>query len=229
LTGHQNPEEQSRRSRDYSDRRAPVYDMSNRFAAWVRGASDAKERRKAVHRLRLEPGQHALEVSCGTGTNLPLIRDRIGYEGRVVGLDISGGMLQRCRKKVRGRTARPDLVLGDASLLPFRDASFDAVLHHGGLAEFPDKRGALAEMARVVKSGAKVVVCDAGLPADRPARWINRLLLKLQTEYAAPPPIELLPAQARDVRVSWFRGDGWYMIEFVKALVNDSVVRSVEA
>jgi ubiquinone/menaquinone biosynthesis C-methylase UbiE len=86
--------------------------------------------------------------------------------GRVIGLDISSGMLRRCWSKLRGRGVRPDLALGDAARLPFRDASFDAVLHHGGLAEFGDKRGALAEMSRVAKPGAKVVVCDAGLPAD---------------------------------------------------------------
>lgn len=118
---------------------------------------------------------------------------------------------------MRGRWVNADLVLGGAERLPFRDSCFDAVFHHGGLAEFGNKRSALAEMARVAKEGGKVVVCDAGLPADRPARWINRLLMKLQPLYAKPPPVDLLPDDALDVRVSWFRGDGWYMIEFVKA------------
>jgi len=215
LTGPQ-PTERLGRSRDFYDWWAPFYDATNWFAAWIRGASDTKERRKAVRRLGLEPGQRALEVSCGTGTNLPLIRDHVGREGRVVGLDISAGMLSRCRRKLRGRGVRPDLVLGDAAGLPFRDASFDAVLHHGGIAEFPDKPGALAEMARVAKPGAKVVICDPGVPADRPMRLVNRLLLKLQPLYATPPPVDLLPEQAEDVRVSWFRGEAWYMLEFVK-------------
>lgn len=206
----------SRRSRDFYDWWAPFYDATNWLAAWVRGASDVAERRKAVRRLALQPGQCALEVSAGTGTNLPLLREYVGREGRVIGLDISAGMLRRSRRR-RGRRVRPDLVLGDAERLPFRDSSFDAVLHHGGIAEFGDKRAALAEMARVAKEGGKVVVCDPGLPPDRPARWINRLLLKLQPLYASPPPVDLLPAEASDVQVSWFRGDGWYMIEFVKS------------
>lgn len=125
-------------------------------------------------------------------------------------------MLRRCRAKLWGRGVKFDLVLGDATRLPFRRSSFDAVLHHGGLAEFPDKRGAIAEMARVAKPGAKVVVCDPGLPTDRPVRWINRLLLRLQPLYATPPPIDLLPKQAQDLRLSWFRGEAWYLIEFVK-------------
>jgi SAM-dependent methyltransferase len=86
------------------------------------------------------------------------------------------------------------------------------------MAEFPNKRAAMAEMARVVRPGGKVVICDPGLPPDRPVRWINRQLLKLQPAYAAPPPIKHLPPQAQKVQVSWIRGDAWYMLEFVRAL-----------
>ena len=209
-------QEEKGRSRDFYDWWAPFYDATNWFATWVRGASDLKERRKAVRRLGLRPGQRALEVSAGTGTNLPLIRERVGREGLVVALDISSGMLRRCRAKLRGKRVGARLVLGDAMQLPFADASFDGVFHHGGIAEFPDKRAALAEMARVARFGGRVVICDPELPADRQARWINRMLLKLQPLYATTPPVALLPPQARDVRVSWFRGEGWYMIEFVK-------------
>ena len=157
-----------------------------------------------------------LEVSCGTGTNLPLLREGVGGEGLVAGLDISVGMLNRCRRKLRGKRVRARLLLGDAARLPFGDGSFHAVFHHGGIAEFPNKRAAMAEMARVVRPGGKVVICDAGLPPDRKARWINRQLLKLQPAYAAPPPVKQLPPQAQRVQVSWIRGDAWYMLEFVK-------------
>jgi len=205
-----------RRSRDFYDWWAPFYDATNRFTARLRGASDAKERRKAVARLELSPRTRVLEVSCGTGSNLPLLREGVGEHGLVAGLDISAGMLNRCRRKLRGKRVRARLLLGDAARLPFREGSFDAVFHHGGIAEFPDKRAAMGEMARVVRPGGKVVICDAGLPPDRPARWINRQLLKLQPAYAAPPPVKLLPPKAQKVQVSWIRGDAWYMIEFVK-------------
>lgn len=133
-----------------------------------------------------------------------------------MGLDISTGMLKRSQAKLRRRDALARLLLGDASRLPFASGSFDAVFHHGGVAEFPNKRAAIAEMARVVKPGGKVVICDPGLPPDRPARWINRQLLKLQPAYAAPPPVKQLPPQAQKVQVSWIRGDAWYMLEFVR-------------
>jgi ubiquinone/menaquinone biosynthesis C-methylase UbiE len=208
--------EEVQRSRDFYDWWAPFYDGMNWFAARIRGASDSEERRKAVAQLDLSPGAHVLEVSCGTGTNLPLLREGAGDDGTVVGLDISAGMLRRCRRKLERNGVSADLHIGDAARLPFHDDSFDAVFHHGGIAEFPNKKAAISEMARVVKPGGKVVICDPGLPLDRPARWINRQLLKLQPAYAAPPPVKQLPPQAQRVQVSWIRGDAWYMLEFIK-------------
>ena len=207
--------ETERRSRDYYEGRARWYDWANRIAALLRGVSGIRERRKAVRHLGLTPRDRVLEVSVGTGTNLPLMAKRVGPAGRLVGLDISPAMLARCRKKMRGEGLEVDLVEGEAAHLPFADRAFDAVFHHGGIAEFGDRRGAIAEMMRVAKPGAKVVVCDVGVPSDRKLGLTSRLLLKLQPIYDQPPPIDLIPRQAKEVRLSWFHGDSWYMIELV--------------
>jgi len=208
--------EPERRSREHYEGRARWYDWANRLAALLRGVSGTKERRKAVQRLDLKPGDRVLEVSVGTGTNLPLIAEQAGAGGRMVGLDISPNMLERCREKLRARGLTAGLVEGEAAHLPFRDAAFDAVFHHGGLAEFGDRRGAIEEMARVARPGARVVICDAGVPADGKLSLANRLLLKTQPEYDKPPPIDLIPPAARDVNLTWFHGGGWYMIDFEK-------------
>ena len=124
------PHERERRSRDYYERRARWYDWANRAAALIRRESATSERRKAVRRLKLKPGGRVLEVSVGTGTNLPLIADRIGSQGRIVGLDISREMLRRCAAKLRRVGLSADLVEGEAAHLPFPDNAFDAVFHH---------------------------------------------------------------------------------------------------
>ncbi len=124
-------------------------------------------------------------------------------------------MLGVCKRKVRGVVAA-DLVEGEAAHLPFREGAFDAVFHHGGLAEFGDKRGALAEMMRVVKPGGNVVVCDSGIPDDGRISLVNRLILFTQPEYKVPPPMDLLPAEAQNTKLSWYFRGGWYMIEFTK-------------
>ena len=207
--------ERESRSRAYYDRHAVRYNLSNRIAAFLRGTSATRERRKPVRRLNLKPGDRVLEVSVGTGTNLPLIDRRMEGSGTIVGLDISRGMLDHCERRLRGRVA-VELVEGEAGHLPFADGAFDAVLHHGGIAEFGDRGGAIAEMYRVVKPGGRIVVCDVGVPEDGRVSLVNRLLLLTQLEYKQPPPMDLVPEAAQDVRLSWYFRGGWYMIEFTK-------------
>ena len=207
--------ERERRSRAYYDRRARWYNLSNRLAALLRGTSPTRERRKPVRRLNLKPGDRVLEVSVGTGTNLPLIDRRMKGSGTIVGLDISRGMLAYCERRMRGRVSF-ELVEGEAAHLPFADGAFDAVFHHGGLAEFGDRGAAIAEMFRVVKPGGRVVVCDVGVPDDGRVSLVNRLLLRFQPEYNQPPPMDLVPGEAEDVRLRWYFAGAWYMIVFSK-------------
>ncbi len=208
--------EKERRSRTYYEGRARWYDWGNRIAAILRGTSATNERRNVIRHLDPKVGYRVLEVSVGTGTNLPLIADHATAAGRIVGLDISPAMLARCRQKMRRHHVHADLIEGEAAQLPFTDGAFDAVLHHGGIAEFGDKRGAIGEMMRVVRLGGTVVICDIGVPGDRQLSWMNRLLLMLQPAYRQTPPVDLIPPAAQDVRLSWFARGAWYMIEFMK-------------
>jgi ubiquinone/menaquinone biosynthesis C-methylase UbiE len=203
------------KSRTYYDRRARKYDWANRFAAFLRGTSPTRERRKAVRRLRLKPGDRVLEVCVGTGTNIPLMGER-AERLSLVGLDISRGMLAVCADKLARLGITTQLIEGSAERLPFRDESFDAVLHHGGIAEFGDKQTAINEMFRVVQREGRVLICDVGIHEDGTTPLMNGLLLLLQPKYAAPPPMNLLPASAKDVHLSWFFRNSWYMIELTK-------------
>ena len=207
--------DRERRSRAYYDGRARWYNWSNRLAALLRGTSATRERRKPVRRLNLKLGDRVLEVSVGTGTNLPLIDHRMKGSGTIVGLDISRGMLGHCERRMVGRVA-VELVEGEAGHLPFADGAFDAVFHHGGIAEFGDRGAAIAEMYRVARPGGRIVVCDVGVPEDGRISLVNRLLLLTQPEYKQPPPMDLVPGEAQDVRLSWYFGGAWYMIDFTK-------------
>jgi ubiquinone/menaquinone biosynthesis C-methylase UbiE len=208
--------EHERRSRAYYEGRARWYDWGNRVASFLRGASPARERRKAVRRLGLRAGDSVLEVSVGTGTNLPYIAKSVGGSGRIVGLDISRGMLSVCRRKLAAWRITSGLVEGEAGHLPFVDGSFDAVFHHGGIAEFGDRRGAIEEMFRVVKPGGRVAVCDVGVREDGRTPLMNRFLLRFQPEYNQPPPMDLIPSAAREVSLRWYFGGAWYLIAFTK-------------
>jgi ubiquinone/menaquinone biosynthesis C-methylase UbiE len=165
--------------------------------------------------LGLRRGQRVLEISAGTGTNLPLMHEVMG-SGEIIGLDISRAMLLQCRRKMAVLGLPAQLVESDAGHVPFKNESFDAVFHHGGLAEFGDRARAISEMMRVARSGARIVICDVGVPRDRRLSLVNRLLLRAQPEYAKHPPDDIMPADAGGVRLSWFAGGGWYMVECTK-------------
>jgi SAM-dependent methyltransferase len=99
-------------------------------------------------------GQVVLDVACGTGAVARTAADRMGGRGRVVGLDLNEGMLT-----VAGRLRSDiDWRLGDAADLPFEPGSFDVVLCQSGLMFFPDRAGALREMARVTTPGGTVAI-----------------------------------------------------------------------
>ena len=99
-------------------------------------------------------GQAVLDVGCGTRVVARTAADRMGGQGRVVGLDLNQGMLAVARR------LRPEIEWrqGDAAELPFRDGSFDAVLCQAALMFFPDRARALREMARVATPGGTVAV-----------------------------------------------------------------------
>ena len=107
-----------------------------------------------VEAAGVAPGQAVLDVACGTGVVARTAADRMGGRGRVVGLDLNEGMLA-----VAGRL-RPDIEWrqGDAAALPFEAHSFDAVLCQAALMFFPDRAGALREMARVATPGGTLAV-----------------------------------------------------------------------
>jgi ubiquinone/menaquinone biosynthesis C-methylase UbiE len=204
------------KSRAHYERRARMYDLANRVAAFLRGASPTRERKKPVRRLGLKPGQRVLEVSVGTGTNIPLIADKVGGSGEIVGLDISRGMLNVCADRHRGRPSACDLLEGEAGHLPLRSESFDAVFHHGGIAEFGDRAAAMGEMYRVVRPGGRVVICDVGVPTDRAMSFVNRFLMRFQPGYDKPPPTEAIPAGAEGADLRWYFKGSWYMLSFNK-------------
>jgi SAM-dependent methyltransferase len=105
------------------------------------------------------PGQHVLDVACGTGALTLSVAERVGPGGAVVGLDANPGMLAVARRKAHGVAWRE----GRAEALPFADASFDAVVSQFGLMFFDDRVAALREMRRVSRAHARlaVAVCDA--------------------------------------------------------------------
>jgi SAM-dependent methyltransferase len=110
----------------------------------------------AVARLGLRAGQAVLDAGCGTGRALVPMRDAVGRDGTVVGVDLTPEMLAAARG--HGRLTVAALLLADTRFLPLRDASVDAVLAAGLLPHLPDPAAGLAELARVTRPGGRLAV-----------------------------------------------------------------------
>jgi len=118
------------------------------------------EQRGAVLRLlSLEPGQAVLDIGSGPGLLARTLADVVGPAGRVCGLDLSEAMLEAGRRRCADRP-QVSFEQGDAAKLPFEPGSFDVVVTTQVYEYVPDIPGALAEVARVLRSGGLVAVLD---------------------------------------------------------------------
>lgn len=132
-------------------------------------------RRRGVEAAGLSYGGRALDVCCGTGDFAFSLRDAVGPGGTVTGVDFSERMLEVARRKAE-RSGRDVLFQwGDATALVFPDNSFDAATVGFGIRNISDIGGVLAEMARVVKPGGRVVCLEITQPTRQPFSWFFSL------------------------------------------------------
>ena len=128
-------------------------------------------RRVAAERIASE-GDTVIDVGCGTGANLPYLRERVGPEGRVVGVDITGPLLDRARKRVE-RYDNVDVVRGDAKRLPIADA--DAILATFVCGLFENPAAVVDQWCDLVGPGGRVGVLDATASDDLRGQPFNPL------------------------------------------------------
>jgi demethylmenaquinone methyltransferase / 2-methoxy-6-polyprenyl-1,4-benzoquinol methylase len=153
------------------DRIAGVYDVMNSV---MTAGLHHRWRERAVDLARVGPGSRALDVATGTG-DLAIALATRGAE--VVGSDFSEGMLERAREKssaVRWEQA-------NALALPYEDDAFDAATVGFGARNFSGLGRGLAEMARVVRPGGRVVVLEITTPTKPPlstffSLWFDRVV-----------------------------------------------------
>ncbi|HTO07057.1 MAG TPA: methyltransferase domain-containing protein [Myxococcota bacterium] len=107
--------------------------------------------------LRLAPGERVLEVGCGTGSVWSANAERLPAGLSLVLSDLSPGMLEAARRRLAQLSPAPELRTADAQSLPFPDASFDVAIANHMLYHVPDRARALAELARVLRPGGRLV------------------------------------------------------------------------
>jgi len=116
----------------------------------------------------LKPGQHVLDVACGTGIPSLMAAPFVAPGGTVTGIDLAPGMVELAREKAEERGLKNVTFReADGESLPFPDESFDVVLCNHGLVHMTDRGKALHEMWRVLKKGTGVIALSVWSTPDR--------------------------------------------------------------
>lgn len=172
------------------DRIAPVYDVMNHV---MTAGLDRRWRRLTVEAV-VQPGARVLDACCGTG-DLAIAAEREG--GIVTGLDFSGEMLVRARRK----SSTIVWVQGDVLALPFVDGSFDAATVGFGVRNVADLRAGLLELRRVVRPGGRLAILEITQPRGplKPffSLWFDRIVPLLGRVLPGGKAYTYLPASVR--------------------------------
>jgi len=153
--------QQNRKFQRMYDWMSYIYDLGMKLGDLVNRGRLSGLRRMLAAKAGVARGDCCLYTSIGTGADIPFLADRVPLESiRMVGLDLSMGMLRRCQPKLRGFEDTSLLVQANAERLPFDDRTFDVVVHVGGINFFDQPALAIREMLRVAKPGAMILVSD---------------------------------------------------------------------
>lgn len=141
---------------------APRYDFMNRFLS---AGIDTIWRRKAISLFKKDKPQVILDVATGTG-DMAITAAKMLAPKKIVGIDISEGMLGIGRKKIaeKGLETTIELHSGDGETINFPNDTFDGVMVAFGVRNFEHLEEGLREILRVMKPGAQLVVLEFSKP-----------------------------------------------------------------
>jgi demethylmenaquinone methyltransferase/2-methoxy-6-polyprenyl-1,4-benzoquinol methylase len=178
-------------------------------------------RAKAVDRLDLRPGEHVLEIGCGTGRNLPFLSKAVGPHGRVYGVDISPGMLAKARALCdHNHWRNVELIEGDAA--QYRAPTpLDGVMFGLSYNTMPHHLTVLREAWAQLKPGGRLVIMDAKLPPGLGGRLVLPFSLWLMKHTMLGNPLikpwEDLTRLAGSVEMEQFMFGSWYICRATKS------------
>lgn len=161
------------------DKIAFRYDFLNRFLS---AGIDVGWRKNAIRQLIASQPKNILDVATGTG-DFALTCYKILKPEKITGIDISEGMLEIGKKKIKeaGLSQKIQLMNGDSEAILFDDNTFDAVTVAFGVRNFENLEKGLAEIKRVLKPGGKLIVLECTKPGAPVIKQLYNFYMKTIT------------------------------------------------
>ena len=153
------------------------YDFLNHFLSF---GIDHIWRRKTIKLIAKKNPTFILDVATGTGDLAFAAEKKINVD-KIIGLDISNGMLEVGREKIKKRSLQDKLefIQGDSENLPFENDFFDAVMVSFGVRNFEDLNKGLKEIKRVLKPGGGIYILEFSKPKKFPIKQLFSFYSKL--------------------------------------------------
>jgi ubiquinone/menaquinone biosynthesis C-methylase UbiE len=147
--------------------------------------------------LQVSPHGSILDVGCGTGEWLIYLREEQKHRGRLVGLDISSGMMRSGIEASQQRGLEIEFIVGSADELPFPDQSFDVITALHMLYHMPEIPKTLREIKRVLRPGGTFAT-STNSQTERPkyVALVRSIGQMLQSGYEGPSAIKVQPAES---------------------------------
>jgi demethylmenaquinone methyltransferase / 2-methoxy-6-polyprenyl-1,4-benzoquinol methylase len=154
---------------------AGKYDFMNRFLS---AGTDIGWRKKAIRLFKKDNPKTLLDVATGTA-DMAIMTCKLLSPDKVIGIDISPQMLEIGVKKIEkeGLVDKIQLQVGDSETIKFAENTFDGVMAAFGVRNFENLENGLAEMLRVLKPGAQLVILEFSKPRRKAVRSLYNLYM----------------------------------------------------
>jgi phosphatidylethanolamine/phosphatidyl-N-methylethanolamine N-methyltransferase len=157
-----------------------IYDIQSIVYDYTFGKLVKKRIARAIEHMQIQPGETVLDIGIGTGGSLGFYP----RHGRVMGVDLSSGMLREARKKIEeDGFGHATVFQGNALELPFDDSSFDHIFISHVISVVSRPELLVREAQRVAKEGAKIVILNHFLSTNRFVamleKWANPICQKI--------------------------------------------------